>query len=65
MADLFQDLAKMKILLISAYEELLKEGKIAEDEFEALLSLLDKLDHSSQAELEAELHRIFPLKEGE
>ncbi|MBO8125702.1 MAG: hypothetical protein H0Z38_00510 [Firmicutes bacterium] len=63
MADLYQDLEKLKILFISSYEELLKNGKITEGQFEAVLALLDSVDYRDVDQLKAELAEIFgPLE---
>jgi predicted nucleic acid-binding protein len=40
------------------YEQLKKEGKISEEDFEKILSLLDNLNQLSQQELEDKLKSI-------
>ncbi|GEM_PF-6074909 len=65
MVDLYQDFARAKILLISSYEELLKANIISEDQFEAILELLDKIDRTPKSEIIERLQDIFDCGRGE
>ncbi len=65
MVDLFQDLARAKILLLSAYEELRKEGKLSEEQLEAIVTLMDSIEADPKPVLQAELERIFANGRGD
>ncbi len=65
MVDLFQDLAKAKILLLSTYEEFRKAGKLSEEQLEAIIHLIDSIETDPEPVLQAELERIFANGRGD
>lgn len=65
MVDLFQDLAKVKILLLSTYEEFRKAGKLSEEQLEAIIHLIDSIETDPEPVLQAELERIFANGRGD
>ncbi|NMA71335.1 MAG: hypothetical protein GX961_05390 [Firmicutes bacterium] len=57
------EVERLKIRFIAAYERLQQRGLITEEEFEAIIDLLDRLDEVDEAELKATLGRFQALKE--
>ena len=57
------EVERLKIRFIAAYERLQQRGLITEEEFEAIIDLLDRLDEVDEAELKATLGRFQSLKE--
>lgn len=63
---LFEEMERVKIRFIAAYEKLLRKGLITEEDFEDILDALDRIDELSDEELERRLARfkkIVPLNE--
>ncbi|NLN27144.1 MAG: hypothetical protein GX161_02920 [Firmicutes bacterium] len=63
---LFEEMERVKIRFIAAYEKLLRKGLITEEDFEDILDALDRIDELSDEELERRLARfkkIAPLNE--
>lgn len=63
---LFEEMERVKIRFIAAYEKLLQKGLITEEQFEDILDALDRIDELSDEEFERRLARfrkIAPLDE--
>jgi len=56
------EVERLKIRFIAAYERLQQRGLITEEELEAIIDLLDRLDEVDEAELKATLGRFQALK---
>lgn len=59
--ELFEEMERVKIQFIAAYEKLLEQGKITDDEFDEIVDLIDRLDEYSAEELSAKLGRFRQL----
>lgn len=63
---LFEEMERVKIRFVAAYEKLLRKGLITEEQFEDILDALDRIDELSDEEFERRLARfrdIAPLSE--
>ena len=55
---LFEEMERVKIRFVAAYEKLLRKGLITEEDFEDILDALDRIDELSDEELERRLARF-------
>lgn len=53
--DLYEDLERVKIRFIAAYERLVKMGLITEEQFEDVVDAIDRMDELSEEELKERL----------
>lgn len=66
MDDLYEDLERVKIRFIAAYERLVKRGLITEEQFEDVVDAIDRMDELSDEEFEERLalfRRVVPEDE--
>lgn len=53
--ELYEDMERVKIRFISAYEKLVKRGLITEEQFEDIIDAVDRIDELSHEEIEKRL----------
>lgn len=53
--ELYEEMERVKIRFISAYEKLVRRGLITEAEFENIIDALDRIDELSDEEVEERL----------
>lgn len=60
--ELYEDLERVKIRFIAAYEKLMQKGLITDEQFEDILDALDRIDELSDEELESRLALFKNIK---
>ncbi|MBO8141093.1 MAG: hypothetical protein H0Z37_02780 [Firmicutes bacterium] len=58
--DLFEDMERLKLKFLAAFEELARRGIIGEAQLAEIIDLVDKLDELSEEEIRARLGRYVP-----
>ena len=61
--DLEQQVERLKLKFVAAYERLLKRGELTEDQFEKIVEVIDELESYSPDELSRELERIVEARD--
>ncbi|OUM93475.1 MAG: hypothetical protein BAA04_02015 [Firmicutes bacterium ZCTH02-B6] len=60
MLDLFEDMERLKLRFISAFEELARRGVISEDDLAEIIDLVDRLDELTEEQIKERLGRFIP-----
>ncbi len=56
--ELFEELERIKIRFVAAYDKLVEQGVISESEYEVIVEMIDNLDDYSINELREHLGRF-------
>lgn len=58
MAELFEEMERVKIKLLARYQVLLENGKITEADFDDVVEILDRIDDYAPEELSERLEAL-------
>ena len=56
--ELFEELERIKIRFVAAYDKLVEQGLISEKEYQEIVDMIDNLDMYSVDELKEKLGRL-------
>ncbi|MFO7310785.1 MAG: hypothetical protein C0P61_001850 [Bacillota bacterium] len=57
---LFEDMERLKLRFLTAFEGLARRGVISEDDLTEIIDLVDRLDELSEEEIREKLGRFIP-----
>ena len=63
--ELFEELERIKIRFVAAYDKLVEQGAISEREYEEIVEIIDNLDDYSIEELRERLGRFRYVQDWE
>ena len=61
--ELFEELERIKIRFVAAYDKLVAQGLLSEEEYQEIVEMIDNLDKYSQSDLREKLGRFQSIRE--